>query len=74
MLEITLISVLFLFPVVDLFLNNKSENKIVEYIKTAVILWTLTGFLIFCFFQGALSVKHPFLFPVDPAKAPSLRL
>ena len=68
MLEITLISVLFLFPVVDLFLNNKSENKIVEYIKTAVILWTLTGFLIFCFFQGALSVKHPFLFPADQWK------
>ena len=51
MLEITLISALFLFPIVDLFQVNKSENKIVEYIKAAVMLWTLTGFLIFCFFQ-----------------------
>jgi membrane protease YdiL (CAAX protease family) len=63
-MEISLIILLLLFPIIDLSLDkHKLKNKSAEYIKTALILWAVTCFLLFCFYQGALSVKPPFILP-----------
>ena len=63
-MEITLIALLLLFPIIDLSLDkHKLKNKSAEYIKTALILWAVTSFLLFCFYQGDLSVKPPFILP-----------
>ena len=64
-LEFVLLSLLLLFPVADLVLEKyKFKTKSSEYIKTSLMLWAVTGFLLFCFFQGALTVKPP---PILPA-------
>jgi membrane protease YdiL (CAAX protease family) len=64
-LEYLLLSLLLLFPVADLVLEKyKFKTKSSEYIKTSLMLWAVTGFLLFCFFQGALTVKPP---PILPA-------
>ena len=64
-MEITLITLLLLFPIIDLSLDkHKLKNKSAEYIKIALMLWAVTSFLIFCFYQGALSVKPPLFLPI----------
>jgi membrane protease YdiL (CAAX protease family) len=64
-LEFVLLSLLLLFPIADLVLEKyKFKTKSSEYIKTSLMLWALTGFLLFCFFHGALSVKPPLILPV----------
>ena len=68
-MEITLITLLLLFPIIDLSLDkHKLKNKSAEYIKTALMLWAVTGFLLYCFFQGALTVKLPLILPVTDWK------
>jgi hypothetical protein len=63
-LEYLLLSLLLLFPVADLVLEKyKFKTKSSEYIKTSLMLWAVTGFLLFCFFQGALTVKPPPILP-----------
>jgi hypothetical protein len=63
-LEIALLSILLLFPIVDLVLEKyKFRNKCAEYIKTSVMLWVVTGFLFFCFLIGALKVNPPQYLP-----------
>ena len=63
-LEIALLSILLLFPIVDLVLEKyKFRNKCAEYIKTSVMLWVVTGFLFFCFLIGALKVNPPHYLP-----------
>jgi membrane protease YdiL (CAAX protease family) len=64
-LEIALLLVLLLFPLVDLVLERyQFSTKSAEYIKTVFMLWAVTGFLLYCFFNGALSVEPPLYFPV----------
>lgn len=68
-LEFVLLSLLLLFPVADLVLEKyKFKTKSSEYIKTSLMLWAITGFLLFCFFHGALSVKPPLILPVTDWK------
>ena len=68
-LEFVLLSLLLLFPVADLVLEKyKFKTKSSEYIKTSLILWAVTGFLLYCFFQGALTVKLPLILPVTDWK------
>ena len=63
-LEIALLFVLLLLPVVDLVLERfKSKNKTVEYIKICGVLWAITIFLIYSFFEGMLSVSDPAFLP-----------
>jgi len=63
-LEIALLSILLLFPIVDLVLEKyKFREKSAEYIKTAVMLWLVAGFLAYCFFTGALSIAPPQFLP-----------
>ena len=63
-LEYVLLSLLLLFPVADLVLEKyKFKTKTSEYIKTSLMLWAITGFLLYCFFQGELTVKPPLILP-----------
>lgn len=55
--ELLLLGIIFLYPALDLILERfTSQNKIVEYLKTATILWLITGLLVYTFFMGELSV------------------
>lgn len=59
-LEIVLLSLLLVFPFLDiLFEQNRSKNKVLEYLKTSLMLWVVTAFLIYLFSIGALSVNAP---------------
>ena len=63
-LEIILLVIFLIFPVIDLVLEKyKSNNKKFEYCKTSAVLWCLTGLIVFIYFQGELSVTHPFILP-----------
>ena len=63
-MEIALLSTLFLFPLVDLFLEKyKFSNKCAEYVKTSFMLLSVTGFLFFCFLSGALKIEPPQYLP-----------
>ncbi|WP_078084072.1 CPBP family intramembrane glutamic endopeptidase [Microbulbifer mangrovi] len=63
-LELALLFVLLLLPVVDVLLERfKSKSKSVEYIKISVVLWSITIFLIYSFYEGALSVNNPNFLP-----------
>ncbi|MBD58160.1 MULTISPECIES: CPBP family intramembrane glutamic endopeptidase [Pseudoalteromonas] len=63
-LEIILLVIFLIFPVIDLVLEKyKSNNKKFEYCKTSAVLWCLTGLVIFFYYQGELSVTHPFILP-----------
>ena len=39
------------------------KRKKFEYCKTSAVLWCLTGLVIFFYYQGELSVTHPFILP-----------
>ncbi|WP_444928842.1 CPBP family intramembrane glutamic endopeptidase [Microbulbifer sp. SSSA002] len=68
-LEIALLLTLSLFPIADLVLEKyKSQSKSVEYVKISIALWAITGFLIFSFFEGKLSVNAPHIFPASTWK------
>ncbi|WP_226669162.1 CPBP family intramembrane glutamic endopeptidase [Microbulbifer aggregans] len=69
-LEIALLLTLLLFPIADLvFEKYKSQSKIVEYVKVSVVLWAITGFLIYSFFEEKLSVNAPYIFPASTWKS-----
>ena len=69
-LEILLLAILLLFPIVDLCLEKyKFKNKSFEYLKITVMLWGVTGFLAFCFFNGVLSIEPPLYLPVEDFKS-----
>ncbi|WP_444914457.1 CPBP family intramembrane glutamic endopeptidase [Microbulbifer sp. TRSA007] len=58
--EIALLSIILVFPLADLLLEKyRLKSKSQEYVKTAVILWVITGFLCYCFFGGELSIQAP---------------
>ena len=57
-LEITLLVLLLVFPLFDLVLDRYPfKNRNIEYIKISAISWAITGFLIYLFYAGELSVK-----------------
>jgi membrane protease YdiL (CAAX protease family) len=57
-LEITLLSIIVFFPIVDVINTKfKSDNKNIEYIKTALLLWLPTLLLVYLYQNDSLSVK-----------------
>lgn len=63
-LEIALLFLITLFPFTDLFLEkHKFKRKSAEYVKSAAMLWAVTSFLLYCFFEGSLSVASPQVLP-----------
>lgn len=63
-LELALLFLIVLFPIADLFLEkHKFNSKSAEYVKSAAMLWAVTGFLLYCFFEGNLSVASPQVLP-----------
>lgn len=58
-MEVTLLIMLALFPVIDWLLDKYwRSTKQTEYIKTAVMLWLVCGFLLFCWYQDTLTVTR----------------
>lgn len=67
--EVALLSIILVFPLADLLLDKyRFKSKSQEYVKTAVILWAITGFLCYSFFGGKLSIQAPDGLPVSTWK------
>ena len=63
-LEIVLLTVIFLFPFLDIALEKyKLKTKIQEYWKLSIMLWLVTAFLIYAFSIDTLSVSSPNIIP-----------
>jgi len=59
-LETVLLSILIVFPLLDLVLEKyRFKNKISEYLKASFLLWAVTAFLMYAFSMGALGVSAP---------------
>ena len=68
-LELALLFLIVLFPFADLFLERyRFKSKSAEYVKSAAMLWAMTAFLLYVFFEESLTVASPQVLPSESWK------